>query len=645
MSTLFAATLLTLASAPQALQQAPRPLERRAGVHGTVLDPNKKPVSGAEVWLLHRPMPWTERAGHFDMVRARSGRNGKFKAQLLTGRPYAAWAAWGLVKGTGPVTTVVDNVVAGDRVTLTAPRMKFGTRVEMKGLAQWQAYAPLEFRLRPMIATMWTRPFKLNKNSIGTLPVVPMGTTGDIEILASDGSLIGCLPTFLSSRSGMLREIEVPPPSTIALAIFSAKTEQAIEGAVVQRRAWSRPGNTYPGRNWGMAGRSNPEGSCKIRVMASRDPIQRPDEAEESWVVSAEGYADQMLGAHRGSLFVANSYVTRQMRGPIVVRLNDAKPLTGRLMISPGIPGSNIRLMARVAWQVAGAPVFDPDPKRPLLLPDYHTVANERGEYSFPSIPEQVRAISICAVLDRADSKELPDFEVDGFCTSPFLPIYEGPSRPTDLPSVSLERFERVRVSYEAPAGAEHRPLRVRVHRRSVGSPPPCSLDIERFTDDQGRIGIWLRRGETYDLFAYRVDIGWVTHTLRLPTDGKVVDVPLRPFARIAGKILTHKQSIPAWAHIDVNKASAKRAAGVAGEISMINEQLLHGWIDDEGHFALRYIPAAASPLVLIAKGRQRPTMNCPLYESKPLVLGTKSKKGIVIVLDVPPEWLREDGK
>src|SRR5262245_43856485 len=86
-----AAMLLCLAAALPAQQAQPATAQLASG---RVVDALGKPVAGAVVTLLHRPIPWTDEVGEPDRHRAVTDAEGKFRATLREGRPYSAWAAW-----------------------------------------------------------------------------------------------------------------------------------------------------------------------------------------------------------------------------------------------------------------------------------------------------------------------------------------------------------------------------------------------------------------------------------------------------------------------------------------------------------------------------------------------------------------------
>src|SRR5262245_46226815 len=77
---------------------------------GEVRDAGGRPWVSAEVVLRSRPLPGDAEAGECDEVTAKVDERGRFRADILRGRPYSAWA-WTAPEADGRrASDVVEHV-------------------------------------------------------------------------------------------------------------------------------------------------------------------------------------------------------------------------------------------------------------------------------------------------------------------------------------------------------------------------------------------------------------------------------------------------------------------------------------------------------------------------------------------------------
>jgi hypothetical protein len=128
----FAVVLVAAASS-----FAQEPAELRAHALGEVRDAGGAPWVGAEVVLLSRPIPDDPDCGEADRVVVVTGERGRFRAPVLRGRPYSAWA-WGAATAAGrPATAVAENVFAQQPVVLQQCRLLAPRRVTIEHADRW----------------------------------------------------------------------------------------------------------------------------------------------------------------------------------------------------------------------------------------------------------------------------------------------------------------------------------------------------------------------------------------------------------------------------------------------------------------------------------------------------------------------------
>ena len=174
---------------------------------GRVVDVHGKPIAGATVTLLHRPIPWTDEVGHEDRHRVVTDAEGRFRAPLLEGRPYSAWASW-----QGGATGFEEGVTAGDFVALAQdPRARSRT-VWLTGTAPWAARAPLSVRVSVGSENL---DFVTLAGDPPQLPALPPSLFRCHEVLGSDGETIWA--RVLGERPGDRLQLALPPPRRLVL--------------------------------------------------------------------------------------------------------------------------------------------------------------------------------------------------------------------------------------------------------------------------------------------------------------------------------------------------------------------------------------------------------------------------------------------
>lgn len=615
---------------------------------GKVLERTGRPSAQAQVWLVSRPLSWSEAVGQPDVVRATTGKDGKFEARVLPGRIYSAWAVW-RTANQDRVTLPIEGVLAGQTVTLQESRLPIGRRLRIKGLERWRDRGPLRFRLRPLIRTMWTTPLRAGGDTL-VLPPVPMTeeARGDLEVLAADGSILDTVPMLLTSRTDEPEVIDLGRFFEIRVGVLSGTTSKPIEGATIRRRPWSTPGHSYPGKPWGMVGTTGADGHATIRVLADEDPRAKPDLVSESWIFSAPGHADVLAGCDSGQFFIGNQYL-RKSPTQVTVTLPRARPLTGRVLLADGRPAVNLPVVVAVEWNMPHRrdPLSDEGPEK-LLLPHYHGVTGADGRFQLSGIPSEANAVAGGVLLSRTACPELPAWGEDGFPVAPrFLRFETSGSRPASFGTLDLAQFECVRLQFSAPPGKKATSLHLRVHRVGVTRQARLAFDARLATDPAGRVGLLLRKGRDpareYEVLAWARDLGWALHRLEVPTKGDVARVTLLPFVTVTGKVVSPEGKPIAYAMLQRVRQERPPRIGTNADIAHLNRDLLIGWADDKGEFEVRYVPNPYHPPKLIAIGRH--TRRGPEFRSPPYELGPDPKRNVKLVLEVAEDWLQTGRK
>ncbi|HEU4419512.1 MAG TPA: hypothetical protein VFT55_11280, partial [Planctomycetota bacterium] len=226
--------LACLSACPLA-QASPAPVDPAVDLRGPALgevrDANGKPWLAAEVVLLSRPLPQDPNAGEVDRVVAKVDERGRFRANILRGRPYTAWA-WGEAGADGrPASAVVDRVFAQQPIVLKQERVLRARDVVLEHPERWDGFT---FRVRIVDAT-WNRDVHWLDVNDGRarLPWL-VGKAADVELVAvRDGVLNPLLSEPVDDTTAEVR-IEVPEHRRVTC--FATDTGNApLAGAPVFR--------------------------------------------------------------------------------------------------------------------------------------------------------------------------------------------------------------------------------------------------------------------------------------------------------------------------------------------------------------------------------------------------------------------------
>src|SRR5499427_6372884 len=165
--TLVACMLL----APVACAQARHPCL------GTVVDEADKALAGAAVTLVWSPGDGAP--GVADVVQATSDERGRFKADLVVGHAYTAWAI-GPARGDGSrlVSEVTDRAAAGRVVELAAWHLARPRRVRCTGFEPWTGGALPKLQLLPDGRHAFAQALGEVKDGFVELPPAPWTTAG-----------------------------------------------------------------------------------------------------------------------------------------------------------------------------------------------------------------------------------------------------------------------------------------------------------------------------------------------------------------------------------------------------------------------------------------------------------------------------------
>ncbi len=221
---------LVLASTAVECQEPARELPRDM-VFGMVRSADGAPVPGARVELLSRPFGDLPAVGVADCVTATTDERGRFRAQILLGRAYTAWASIdddGGVRVSAPQEAVFphDSVVSD----LSAPAA--GLRaIEVEGLAAWAGHGPFHWRIEVESDNRIVAAGALDADGTSHVPALPRASA-DLMVLGDDGLPICSKRLRLGDDDGPVK-LAAPAAPGDWLFVRDIDSEAPIAGARV----------------------------------------------------------------------------------------------------------------------------------------------------------------------------------------------------------------------------------------------------------------------------------------------------------------------------------------------------------------------------------------------------------------------------
>jgi len=179
---LLAACTLSLLATTLAAQE-------RGRYAGWVADANGKRVVGANVTLISRPLPKRPDIGETDELHVQTAADGMFRAKLLHGRSYSAWAVWRDDSGIDHRTEIAENVFPGPPSPLKETARQTLTTIRITGADKWLTHAPLRLTAITASENISVLPLQLADDMTAKLPTLP-GATVDLEVRGKTGLVL-----------------------------------------------------------------------------------------------------------------------------------------------------------------------------------------------------------------------------------------------------------------------------------------------------------------------------------------------------------------------------------------------------------------------------------------------------------------------
>lgn len=555
----------------------------RTRLPGFVVDSAGKRVPGADVHLTSWPLPFRTDVGTSDRVRITTDAQGLFRAELLAGRGYSAWATWHDFEGVGHRTDVAEHVRSGPPRELTEAPLQTLQRLRIEGATAWQARGPLRVTVVFGGDNAIEQVLQPDLDLVAPVPTLP-GKYATFLVRAADGQLLGLASSAPIAGSAAEVVATLAPPVPVRIVVVDERGQPVAGAQVWQANKFSfGAGHRHilPDR----IGTTAADGTSTVELPEQAAIWSQQPRSEHVLTLEAHGRARKYA-----RLDLAKS---RELR----VGLPPAPELRGRLLGEGGEPAKGVLLLPEAYAQAEDMPSagFGVAPQ-PLRV-------GEDGRFSFSGLHPQY-GFRLLAVLDASQARELGMKVAPGWPLAPvsWLAVGTPPfGSPHDLGDLRLDQLPVARIEVRTHDDQPAPGALLHVTTRDLYNSP-----LDHVVDRVGRLQLPLPGGDV-QIGAYVEGGGVARVTARVPpgpgdppldplvltltrpvtVTGVVVDQDGRP---VRGAIVRpwNRPEHPGLADLAFHAHAASTPTGADGDFAVRVpfggvRQALRAWVPDGG--------------------------------------------------------------
>lgn len=361
-----------------------------ARVIGEVSARSGQPWPGAVVYLFSQAVPGVTQIYVTDLQRVTSNDRGRFRAQILAGRPYTAWAVSPQTDSEPEgvrFTGFVESVFAGKPVRLheAAQGGRFPA-VMIEATKAWAEQGPLTFSAQTRSANIWSRELKLQE---GGKLVVPgsLGESARLEIRSKAGILIAAVDLERDDDPTTVMTVKLPAPRRVLIRTVEKGNDKPIAGATLFRKA------DYQTQDWRAIAKTEADGFAVVVLPAASAAI--PTEVAIG-PMRAAAATHSLAGSSSGTVRIPLDRdidkVRKANEADCVIQLMPGHALTGTLMVDETRPASGAWLVLYTS--VPSSPTSWTHYREPMV---FRTA--EDGRFAIPGRHDSC-AHRLCVVLE-----------------------------------------------------------------------------------------------------------------------------------------------------------------------------------------------------------------------------------------------------
>jgi len=634
----------------------PDPRARRR-LLGRCVAVDGKPWANAHVTLISEALGVSREERLLDRVEVTSDARGRFRAKLLVGVPYAAWAVTVAESGEYRASEIAEKVLGGGTLLLheDASTHKL-IRIRVSGLEAWKASAPFSVSLYPYNSPFPSLPIELDGNSEAVLPPIPLPYCY-VEIIAKDGRRlatayvrpesgqpeddakpeeeapadpVNVLGTEIDRSKLGLVKAEVNRPYPVLFRIISRANQKPLGGAVVQER--------YLRDNYTL-GTSNEDGYAVLQI-----PMRRnggvPAPVHLQYRVWAPGHALAHVYLQNPSFGKDRdvAQLIKDNKPDMIVKLPEGYSVTGRLMLTPDKPAANTPILLRSSI--------------PYLWSNNNSIGNTVDQFPNAYWTDKDGKFEITGrygghVFDlrvALSPEQVAQLPAGKGPTCRIVPLFTGNKKDKDLGEVVISQFNAIDLSVTQFDGfPADRAVVAFAPKAQQGLYYNLTLKPQLSTGRRGRLRVFARGGSPLAIAAFAKG-GVKGATIDLPKakpglPAKQVRIVLEPSLVVAGRVVNRNgKPIPGVTiHIYPYRYSSSRNNWLVQQLLRNAQQ---GASDRHGRFSFWVGANTQYRLNAYMQGRQR--VGAPVQQV--ITIDDESVTDLEVEINVPDPKTKQSG-
>jgi hypothetical protein len=456
-------------------------------------------------------------AAAVDVVEVRSGDRGRYRAMVLPGLPYFAFACGpAAADGTVPVASPRGWFGAGAVVDLACNSVDAPLVVTVRGVEAWDAEGPLQRFARPCYPGSFApMPFATaNPAAADGAAVWPLLPRGFVELRARNGDVLWEAAAVAVGTA----VVTIPPPRLVRCRVVDEQGAP-IAGATIHLRGMTSSDGTIDGvvtvrgayeREVGITG---VDGVAELKLPLKEELFQVGSGAASLFVARASGFGEQVSGARGGDFFIDGRKCEPPAVGELPFRLSARPAIQGKVRVGDGLAAPGTIVQLRVAAKLyMGNNSYLHDPRQ------YSATVSEDGSFTMANVPTDLHSNQW--VLQR------------GLSQPPLLlPVENGRVQPGDIDVRDLAKLSIAVFDVRSGPAAGRA-----IYLECLGGARASSRDgvLRAVVDSAGRGSVDVRQGDWH--VTCFDDESWGTARMVLAEAGEhALEVRLREYPRVHG--------------------------------------------------------------------------------------------------------------
>ncbi len=362
-------------------------------VRGVVQDSRGRERVGAEVVFVSSPIPGVREA---QVLRAKTGKRGRFHVRLSPGRVYRGWSHFKDGKGENYFSPIQTEVVSGKVLVLKENRSRPSQILHLKNLSAWGKPEEMELRWNLDGEMVFVLKEHVNSKGEARIPDLIPGAFSRLEFVLArkkGRALFSGRVSLKKETGGPIFSFASPTPLSLPIQVWEKEGKKPIHGASLYIR--------FGYSSWYPLGKTDEKGQARFKVAEFRRG-HRP----LAIAAQKEGFKEANIFANHSYTSVQGKYGAYDPKNPlrkVTLALETEEPLGGRVLgwDGKGIPGAVLHWKAQAAVRKQGPSTWTQVGRKGFLR------AEEKGGFSLSFLPSNLAGLDLSLYLPEEKWKEL----------------------------------------------------------------------------------------------------------------------------------------------------------------------------------------------------------------------------------------------